>query len=240
MLADTVDRMHGYFQQLASDAERGLTAIANAAQVCADAYRAADMASAESVNLVGFAFAHPDATARPPGLSSSLGPTLSQQPDLQPVDAARGDLVPPARVVDAGGTTYKYYPDGSRTEITKSTAPATANSGVVTTTTTRIYRPGAGELVGEQVSTFEQRADGVTVTRTTAAGMTTTVTKHPDGSARIETTVDDHTDVKELPAPPHPDQPASGADATPGADADSLGPQTSAARDLHLPSPAGA
>ncbi|EIV92652.1 hypothetical protein [Frankia sp. QA3] len=200
MIADAVTGNVDRFQQFLRDVGLGVQVIANAAQLCADAYRATDTRSAESMNLVGFAFARPDATTRPPGLDPSIATqTLRQQREESMVDAQR-DPTHPTNQYGSDGYHEAVYADGSVITRVDTSAPSQDGRDTVYTTVTTVRGPD-GQPVAEKTERVLTRADRSRVETVIEGGVITTTSTAADGSVRIEITSGGQTTTRELPAP---------------------------------------
>jgi hypothetical protein len=182
------------FGDFLGDLGNGITAIANAAQVCADAYRDTDAENAESIDTINYAFGDPGA-ARPAGLDKRFvtGETIV---DLL---AKQGPTMATATVVDAmspdGGQTVVSFPgytltvfeDGSSRSVNTSYA-----AGGAVRVETKVTGPD-GTVMDDTVETTQQYpydAGNITVrTVETISGNTSTgtvITTGPDGTRIVQ------------------------------------------------------
>lgn len=148
------------FNAFLADLTNGLQAIGNAANVCAYAYNATDVESAEKMNLLGYAFAtDPDAKA-PPGLPKEVnGETL-----LDRQLAGQGTGLPQALTDPDSGTTANIYNGGylttygdGSTKVEHTQADPNVPGGSVLVTT--ISAPG-GQVLSTTTTKTTYAASG--------------------------------------------------------------------------------
>ncbi|WP_035857281.1 hypothetical protein [Cryptosporangium arvum] len=188
-----IAKQQAAFERLLEDVRLGLTAIGQAANVCAYTYGTTDWESAEKLNLMGYAFADPTAK-EPPGLPEGVGDTTMFDQRVTGEAAIGIDAeadAPGGQSIPVGGGMLTMYPDGStrmvRTQtidgIPRSVTTITAPSGTLVSTTTTTYtadktgrvapslvvevRPG-GKTVDERGNTVRAQ-DVTTTTRTVTA-----------------------------------------------------------------------
>ncbi|GAA3398961.1 hypothetical protein [Cryptosporangium minutisporangium] len=148
------------FSAFVADMTRGLMAIGNAANVCAHAYNAGDVESAEKMNLLGYAFAtDPDAKA-PPGMPKSVtGETLldlamKNQGGEQPEVLSNPNGGTTAQVYGSGWLTT--YSDGSSKMVHSEPVPGVPGASMAVTTLTG---PN-GQVISTTTTRTKYSADG--------------------------------------------------------------------------------
>jgi hypothetical protein len=185
------------FEDFMHDLVLGVTAIANAAQVCADTYQGADNDNAGGIDTINFAFADPGAS-RPQGLSSQVGGhTLMDMVLAQEQSGAGGAGGPDSAlnpdggntVVSFPGYTLTMYPDGSSRSV-----GTVQDAGGGSTTETVVYAAN-GTVVSKtsDSTTYLTYGDSGATVRTivNTTGNTSTgsiITTNPDGSQTVQTT----------------------------------------------------
>ncbi|GAA0281529.1 hypothetical protein [Cryptosporangium japonicum] len=188
------------FDRLLDDLELGLSAIGQAANVCAYTYGTQDWESAEKLNLMGYAFADPTAK-QPPGLPGGVGDTTMLDQRVTGEQATGTDAeadAPGGQSISVGGGVLTMYPDRStrmvRTEtvngVPRSVTTITSPTGALVSTTTTTYTADkAGRVAPSTV--VEVRAGGTRVDergKTVRAADVTTTTRTvtaDDGSKTI-------------------------------------------------------
>jgi hypothetical protein len=182
------------FGDFLGDLAHGINAIANAAQVCADAYRDTDAQNAESIDTINYAFGDPGA-ARPAGLDrrfvsgETIADLLAQQ-NATTGTATVVDAMSPdggQMAVSFPGYTLTVFDDGSSRSVTTTYAAGgavrvetkvTAPDGTVmddTVETTQHYSYDAGDVT---VRTVEN------ISGNTSTG--TVITTAPDGTQTVQ------------------------------------------------------
>jgi hypothetical protein len=218
MMIAAVQRNSVVFEEFMHDLMLGVTAIANAAQVCADTYQGADNDNAGGIDAVNFAFADPGA-ARPHGLSSQVGghtlmDLVLQQEQSNGGSGAAGPesaLNPDGgRVaVSLPGYTLTIYPDGSSRSV-----GTVYDEGGGTTTETIVYGAnGAVVTKTADSTTYVTYGDTGATVRTivnTTGGISTgsIITTAADGSQTVQSTRNGkpYGDPVTVPADQDPDQ----------------------------------
>jgi len=182
------------FGDFMGDLANGITAIANAAQVCADAYRDTDAENAEGIDTINYAFGDPGA-ARPAGLDrrfvsgetladwmAQQGPTMATATVVDAMNPDGGQVV-----VSFPGYTLTIFDDGSSRSVN-----TTYPGGGVVRVETKVTASG-GTLIDDTVETTQHYSfDGSDMTvRTveTINGNTSTgsvITTGPDGTQIVQ------------------------------------------------------
>lgn len=158
-----------------NDVVSGITCIGSAAMVCGASYNNADVRSAQSMDVVKFAFG--DTAAVPSGYQYDKE-TYSDKGSRAPgvPMAMIGDERSVVHAVDVGGVTYRHYADGSYS-VTRTSA---AKDGIRGTTSETYITDQNGNVVSRTTKT-----EGTIVApanSTAVAGCSTVVTTEQRGT----------------------------------------------------------
>jgi hypothetical protein len=191
MMLAAVESSTSQFKAFLGDVTTGIQAMANAAQVCADAYRGNDAESAANIDIVRFAFGDPEAH-RPAGLDKSVtGKTLADQ-RMEDAATGTGGMVDALTNPDGGrtetpasGTVVTVYPDGSRRAISTwtvggesqtITSISDAKGTVLSKSTEKTVTNADGSTTHSLADDTNPHNQTVTSTTTDPAGKKTIVT----------------------------------------------------------------
>jgi hypothetical protein len=181
------------FSAFTKDLTTGLMFMGSAAGVIATAYRNGDVESAQSIDVIDYAFG--DSTADKPAGLQGHDKTYSEQAmeqaanGPQPSMASLGmdDFI--TTTVPLGYMTIMYYQDGSEKIVGSQYSIV---DGVDGSTSTVTYTDANGKTVRSTATTKGTNADGrpVTVTKDSQDGqtVTTSTTENADNSITVTTT----------------------------------------------------